>query len=158
MRIQSALKANKVDIRNLLALPVTDNAHPYKMEYPWERLTTVLADPRELNTYTKWYRKKTHAIYDTFQWHKWGVFADDMVNMKGWWSRAARTRAPQEQIVHGDRRVTRMRWARDRYIYDDQKKWVHPVDNVPFFGPYILMVADEWEEKWGFFAGSDVEY
>jgi len=158
LRLQGALKANKVDIRTLLALPVTDHAHPYKMEFPWERLYATGADPRGLTGYGKWYKTKTEACYDAFQYHKWGVYVDDNVGARGWWNRAARTRAPREQVIHADRRILRMRWAKDRYIYDEKNKWVHPVDNTPFFGPYLLMVADEWEEKWGFFAGGEVEY
>ena len=158
LRLQGALKANKLDIRNLLVLPVTDHAHPYKMEFPWERLYQEGSDPRGMTTYGKWYRTKIDCVYDAWQWHKFGVYVDDMVNARGWWNRAARTRCPREHTIHADRRVLRMRWAKDRYIFDPKPKWVHPADNTPFFGPYILMVADEWEEKWGFFAGAEVEY
>ena len=31
LRLQKAIKANKIDYRALLSLPVTDYAHPYKI-------------------------------------------------------------------------------------------------------------------------------
>ncbi|KNH03625.1 GTP-binding protein HflX [Perkinsela sp. CCAP 1560/4] len=158
LRLQSALKANKVDIRKLLALPVCDSAHPYHMEYPWERMYTGHSDPRGLTRYGQWYRAKIDAVYDMMQNHKFGAYLEDFVNARGWWNRAARTRAPKDQVIHMDRRILRFRWAKDRYIYDHPDKWVHPKENVPFFTPYVVMVADEWEEKWGFFAGAETEY
>lgn len=156
VRIQTAIKANKIDFRSLLALPVTDHAHPYKMEYPWEKV--IQSDTRDLSGYGKWYANKIMCFYEGLQFHKYGCLQDDLVNARGWWNRAARTRAPQDKIVHGDRRVMRARVLKDKYIYEDKARWVHPIDNVAYFGPYIIMVADEWEEKWGFFAGQEVEY
>lgn len=98
------------------------------------------------------------CFYEGQQLHKYGVMWDDMVNARGWWNRAARTRCPNDKVVHGDRRVMRCRVLKDKYIYEQKDRWVHPIDNVCWFGPYIMMVADEWEEKWGFFAGQEVEY
>eukprot|EP00658_Telonema_sp_P-2_P044607 TRINITY_DN324_c0_g1_i3.p2 TRINITY_DN324_c0_g1~~TRINITY_DN324_c0_g1_i3.p2 ORF type:complete len:202 (+),score=68.23 TRINITY_DN324_c0_g1_i3:41-646(+) len=156
VRLQTAIKANKVDFRALLALPVTDHAHPYKMEYPWEKV--ISADSRDLSMYGKWYSSKILSFYESNQHHKFGVMMDDMVNARGWWNRAARTRCPIDKVVHADRRVMRYRILKDKYIYEDKSNWVHPIDNVAWFGPYIMMVADEWEEKWGFFAGQEIEY
>ena len=158
LRLQSALKANKIDIRKLLALPVCDNAHPYHQEYPWERTYLDQSDPRELTRFGRCHRDKMNSLYDLTQSFKFGTYMDDFIKARGWWNRAARTRAPKDQVVHMDRRILRYRWAKDRYIYDSEDKWVHPKDNVPFFAPYVTMVADEWEEKWGFFAGAEVEY
>ena len=157
VRLQTALKANKVDIRALLALPVTDTAHPYKMEYPWEKVYATM-DQKSSTPYGRWYRQKVLCFYEGLQLHKFGLCQDDMVNLRGWWNRAARTRAPIEKICHSDRRSMRARMMKDKYIYDAKSRWVHPVDNTPWCGPYIMMVADEWEEKWGFFAGQEVEY
>ncbi|RNF01459.1 ubiquinol-cytochrome c reductase subunit 7 [Trypanosoma rangeli] len=156
LRIQSAIKANKVDYRALLALPVTDHAHPYKMEYPWEKV--IHTDYRDLSMYGKWYASKIMCFYEGLQYHKYGCLQDDLINAHGWWNRAARTRAPQDKVIHGDRRVMRARVLRDKYIYEPKSRWVHPIDNVAYFGPYVMMVCDEWEEKWGFFAGQEVEY
>mmetsp|Transcript_1962 Transcript_1962/g.3031 ORF Transcript_1962/g.3031 Transcript_1962/m.3031 type:complete len:206 (-) Transcript_1962:53-670(-) len=158
MRLQSALKANKVDIRKLLALPVTDSAHPYYTEHAWERVFTRQSDPRGLTRYGRWYCDKIETMYDLNENHKFGNYHDDFVKARGWFNRAARTRAPKEQVLHMDRRILRYRWAKDRYIYDTEDKWIHPTENVPFFSPYTTMVADEWEEKWGFFAGAEIEY
>lgn len=157
IRLQTALKANKVDIRHLLALPVTDHAHPYKSEFPWEKIYAAM-DPKALTLYGKWYRSKVLAFYEINQLHKWGMLCEDIINAKGWWARAARTRTPKKQLVHCDRRVTRGRILRDKYIYEPKKNWVHPVDNVSWMGPYVIMISDEWEEKWGFFSGQEVEY
>lgn len=157
LRLQTALKANKVDLRALLALPVTDGAHPYKLEYPWEKACGA-TDPKSLTLYGRWYRSKVLAFYEGLQIHKWGMTQDDLIQCRGWWSRASRTRTPKTQLIHCDRRVMRGRVLKDKYIYLDKKHWVNPVDNVAWMGPYVIMVADEWEEKWGFFAGQEVEY
>lgn len=157
VRLQTALKANKVDIRALLAMPVTDSAHPYKMEFPWEKVYRSM-DSGSSSLYGKWYKAKILSFYEGLQLHRYGIHQDDMVNLKGWWNRAARTRAPQEKIVHSDRRSMRARMLRDKYLYDKKERWVHPVDNTPWFGPYVIMVCDEWEEKWGFFAGQEADY
>jgi ubiquinol-cytochrome c reductase subunit 7 len=157
VRLQTALRANKVDLRTLLALPVTDSAHPYKSEFPWEKVVARV-DHRNVSLYGRWYRAKILATYEALQFHKWGCYVDDVVNMRGWWNRAARTRMPQHIMIHQDRRVVRARSLKDKYLYDKKENWVKPSDNTPFFGPYITMVADEWEEKWGFFAGHDTEY
>ena len=69
-RLQQALKANKVDIRTMLALPVTDHAHPYKQEKPWQKVYAK-ADPGALSLYGKWYRAKTLTYYECQQFHKW---------------------------------------------------------------------------------------
>merc|ERR1711991_638953 len=119
VHLQTALKANKVDLRSLLALPVTDPAHPYKQEYAWEKVCARM-DSRVETMYGRWFRSKTLAFYESTEGHKFGMYKDDVINARGWWNRAARTR---------------------------------PTDNTPFFGPYCVMVVDEWEEKWGFFAG-----
>jgi ubiquinol-cytochrome c reductase subunit 7 len=156
VRIQNAIKANKIDFRALLALPVSDYAHPYKQEYPWERV--IQSDIRTLSGYGKWYATKMMVFYETLQFHKWGCTQDDLIPLRSWWVRAARTRSPQLQIVHMDRRVNRARMMKDKYLYEPKSRWVHPIDNTAFFSPYCLMVADEWEEKWGFFAGQEVEY
>ena len=157
IRLNAALKANKVDIRTLLALPVTDSAHPYRMEYPWEKVVATM-DPKSLTLYGKWYRAKIMAFYENLQTHKYGLMQDDLIQVKGWWARASRTRTPQATLIDGDRRVMRGRVLKDKYLYDKKEKWVQPVDNVAWMGPYVMMVADEWEEKWGFFAGQEVEY
>ena len=157
VRLQTALKANKVDIRHLLALPATDAAHPYKTEYPWEKLA-IRADPRDMTFYGKWYHAKIFSVYEWLQYHRWGMYHDDLITAKGWWNRAARTRAPRTQVLHMDRRVYRGRSIRDKYLYDRKENWVAPVDNTGFFAAYCTMVSDEWEEKWGFFAGQSVEY
>uniref|UniRef100_A0A7S1M5R3 Uncharacterized protein n=1 Tax=Neobodo designis TaxID=312471 RepID=A0A7S1M5R3_NEODS len=157
VRLQTALKANKVDLRHLLALPATDPAHPYKTEYPWEKLM-IRADPRQMTMYGKWYYNRVFALYEIIQQHRQGVYYDDMINLKGWWSRAARTRCPKPQVVHMDRRVLRYRDLKEKWLYDKKENWVSPVDNTGFYAPYCTMVADEWEEKWGFFAGNGVEY
>ena len=156
LRLRTALKANKVDLRSLLALPVQDHAHPYKQEYPWEKC--VLQDDRTLSSYGKFYKLKTMALYEVILFHKFGVMVDDMASTRGWFARAARTRAPKVQIIHGDRRVMRGRVMKDKYVYEPKKKWVQPVDNTAYITPYLAMCADEWEEKWGFFAGQTVEY
>lgn len=156
LRLQNAIKANKVDFRALLALPVTDHAHPYKMEYPWEKV--IKNDTRSMSLYGKWYASKVMCFYDACEVHKWGITMDDMAQVRGWFNRAARSRCPGDKVVHADRRVLRGRVLRDKYIYDPKAKWVHPVDNVAWFGPYMMMVADEWEEKWGFFAAQEIEY
>jgi ubiquinol-cytochrome c reductase subunit 7 len=156
-RLTTALKANKVDIRSLLALPVVDSAHPYRMEYPWEKVVAVM-DPKALTFYGSWYRAKTLAFYENLMLHKFGLMSDDMIQVRGWWARAARTRMPQRTLIDADRRVMRGRVLKDKYLFDKKTKWVQPVDNVPYMGPYVMMVADEWEEKWGFFAGQEVEY
>ena len=156
VRIQNAIKANKIDFRALLALPVTDYAHPYKLEYPWERV--VQCDARALSGYGKWYVRKLQVFYETLQYHKWGCTQDDLIPLRSWWVRAARTRSPQVQIVHMDRRVNRARAMKDKYLYEPKARWVHPIDNTAFFLPYCIMCADEWEEKWGFFAGQETEY
>jgi ubiquinol-cytochrome c reductase subunit 7 len=158
VRLQTALKANKVDVRNLLALPVTDTAHPYKMEYPWEKCYAIGGAKNQMTPYGRWYHTKILCFYEGLQLHKFGIGQDDMVQLKGWWNRAARTRAPIEKICHSDRRSMRARMMKDKYIYDKKSRWMHPVDNVAWFGPYVVMVADEWEEKWGFFAGQETEY
>ena len=156
LRLQTAIKANKIDFRALLALPVTDHAHPYKMEFPWEK--TARQDTRALSGYGKYYANKVACFYDAIELHKFGICQDDMTSARGWWNRAARTRCPTDKIVHGDRRVVRGRILRDKYIFDPKSKWVQPSDNTCWLGPYILMISDEWEEKWGFFAGQEVEY
>mgnify|MGYP001598133938 CR=1 FL=1 len=157
VRIQTALKANKIDIRSLLALPVTDSAHPYRQEFPWEKVYSSM-DPKTLTAYGKWYRLKVLALYECTLFHKFGIMQEDMIQLRGWWNRAARTRAPQEKLIHCDRRVMRGRVMKDKYIFEPKERWIHPVDNVSWMGPYCIMVADEWEEKWGFFAGQEVEY
>jgi ubiquinol-cytochrome c reductase subunit 7 len=157
VRLQTALKANKVDIRTLLALPVTDSAHPYKAEYPWEKVAARMSGKHE-TAYGRWYRGKILAFYEALQHHRWGLFTDDVINARGWWNRAARTRMPQQLVIHMDRRVYRGRSFKDKYLYDKKENWTKPSDNTPFFSPYITMIVDEWEEKWGFFAGQDVEY
>ena len=159
-RLQTALKANKVDIRALLALPVTDHAHPYKTEKPWEKVYARM-DPGGLSWYGKWYRAKILNFYEGMQYHRWGMMADDAIGARGWWSRSSRTRTPKVQLIHGDRRVVRARMLKTLYYaYLPKDKWMHPVDNIAWYSPYIMMVSDEWEEKWGFFsnAGINVEY
>ena len=157
VRIQTGIKANKIDIRTLLALPVTDSAHPYVMEYPWEKLAWARGS-NAASTYQKWYIAKTMAIYSTLFRHKIGCNEDDYISLRGWFMRAARTRAPPLLIVHSDRRVNRARVMRFQWNFLPRDKWVRPSDNVAWFRPYIIMVLDEWEEKWGFFGGADVEY
>lgn len=158
VRLQTALKANKVDIRSLLALPVTDHAHPYKREQTWEKVT-ARADPGSLTPYGKWYRAKVLNFYEGMQYHKWGMYADDAVGARGWWSRASRTRAPKAQLIGGDRRVIRARMLKTQwYAYLPKHQWVAPIDNVAWYSPYVTMVLDEWEEKWGFFGGQETEY
>ena len=157
VRLQTALKANKVDLRSLLALPVTDPAHPYRSEFPWEKAVARM-DSRAGSMYSKWYKTKTMASYEAGMYHKFGVYVDDRINARGWWNRAARTRAPQVLVNHMDRRIVRGRHLKDKYLYARKEEWVSPVDNTAFFSPYCTMVADEWEEKWGFFAGQEVEY
>ena len=56
------------------------------------------------------------------------------------------------------RRVFRMRDLREKFLYDKKENWVNPCDNTGYFAGYCTMVADEWEEKWGFFAGSEAEF
>jgi ubiquinol-cytochrome c reductase subunit 7 len=155
-RIQNAIKANKIDFRALLALPVTDHAHPYKMEYAWERVGQV--DERTLSGYGKWYARKVMTFYETLQFHKWGCAQDDLIQLRSWWCRAARTRSPQILLVHMDRRVNRARAMKDKYLYEPKSRWVHPFDNTAFFSPYCVMVVDEWEEKWGFFSYQETEF
>ena len=157
LRVQTGIKANKIDIRTLLALPVTDSAHPYCMEYPWEKL--VWARGQSAATmYQKWYVNKIMMLYAICLQHKLGCLEDDYINLRGWFNRAARTRSPQQLIIHADRRVNRSRVMRFQWNFLPKDKWVRPCDNVSWYRPYIIMVVDEWEEKWGFFAGQTVEY
>jgi ubiquinol-cytochrome c reductase subunit 7 len=159
LRLQQSLKANKVDIRSLLALPVTDHAHPYVNEYPWEKVYSMhQGDYKKLSLYGKFYRLKIINTYEVHHVHKFGCLSEDFVCARGWWARAARTRMPKAQCCHMDRRIVRYRALYNRFIYDPKQKWVHPVDDVSYYGPYIFMVSDEWEEKWGFFAKQDIEY
>jgi len=157
MRLQTALKANKVDIRDLLALPVTDTAHPYKLEYPWEKLYSY--NPSGATAFWgKWYATKIKSFHEWNVWHYWGVGVDDMLCHKVWWGRATRTRAPQDKIVHSDRRVVKAKANKFHFQQEPKHRWCHPVDNVAWLVPYSFMVVDEWEEKWGFFAGAETEY
>jgi ubiquinol-cytochrome c reductase subunit 7 len=157
-RLQQALKANKVDIRTMLALPVTDHAHPYKHERPWQKVYGQ-SDPGNLSLYGKWYRSKVLTFYECQQYHKWGMMMDDSIPARGWWARAARTRVNKVQLIHCDRRVVKARMMRTcYYAYLPKDKWMHPMDNISWYTPYVMMVIDEWEEKWGFFANSMTEY
>jgi ubiquinol-cytochrome c reductase subunit 7 len=162
LRIRTALKANKIDIRNLLALPVTDHAHPYKNEFNWERFyrggDMQMTALNNMSAYGRWFRKKWMVLYELCLYHRFGAMMEDIISARGWYHRAARTRLPGVEVVHMDRRVTRYRWMRDRFIYDKKQHWVHPADNIMFFSPYIFMIVDEWEEKWGYFAGQEIEY
>jgi len=158
IRVQTALKANKVDIRHLLALPVTDHAHPYKVERVWEKCYHKM-DPGSLTWYGKWYRAKVLCMYEAQRYHRWGMYTEDAIGARGWFSRASRTRTPKAQLIHGDRRVVRARMLRTCWYTNlPRDKWTHPVDNVAWYSPYIMMVLDEWEEKWGFFGGTEVEF
>ena len=158
LRLQAALKANKVDIRALLALPVTDSAHPYKSEFPWEKLLQVHNPKGGTSAYGRYYYRKVINFYEWGYWHRYGAGCDDLVCLKAWWGRAARTRAPQDKLIHSDRKVLRVKAFKMHYNNEKKSNWMHPVDNVQWFSPYIVMVADEWEEKWGFFAGTETEF
>ena len=157
LRLQTAIKANKVDIRALLALPVTDPAHPYKAEHFWEKCATHV-DSRSATLFGKYYKAKVLAQYEQCQMHKFGMYWDDVQHREGWFHRAARTRAPQLLVVHSDRRAFRGRNWGFKYLYMPKDQWVRPSENTPFLKPYTTMVLDEWEEKWGFFAGQDTEF
>jgi ubiquinol-cytochrome c reductase subunit 7 len=159
LRLQNALKANKVDIRNLLALPVTDNAHPYRIEYAWEKIYKASPNKNGMTSYAKFYQAKVRSLHELFYWNRWGIGTDDLIGPgKAWWGRAARTRAPIEKCVHSDRKMLRAKAHRFHYYYEPKHRWMHPVDNVAWYTPYLFMVIDEWEEKWGFFSGMETEY
>ncbi len=157
IRLQTIVKANKVDLRALLALPVTDPAHPYKAEYPWEKVASHM-DHRNSTLYGKIYRAKVLAAYESCYYHRFGAYMDDMLDRAGWHGRAAMMRCPAKIIVHGHRRVQRANSLNKKFLFLPKVNWVKPTDNTKFFNPYMTMILDEWEEKWGFFAGQEVEF
>ena len=152
-----AVKANKVDIRQLLALPVYDPAHPYYLEKPWEVYFKADAPPEASSTKGKLHKLETMTVRENEQYDQVGMLHDDAYTEWFFAVRQGVRRLPKDQHSWRERRCFTANHVSggSGVAMIPEEYWTHPSDDVSYLAPYVKMASDEHEEKWGFMAGED---
>eukprot|EP01063_Lacrimia_lanifica_P020797 TRINITY_DN28085_c0_g1_i1.p1 TRINITY_DN28085_c0_g1~~TRINITY_DN28085_c0_g1_i1.p1 ORF type:complete len:199 (+),score=84.69 TRINITY_DN28085_c0_g1_i1:55-651(+) len=155
-----AVKQNKVDLRQLLALPVYDPAHPYYLEKPWE-VYFKSEQPPEAKSGKGQLRKAevlTHRAGTCAD--QVGLFHDDLFSEWHWAVRMAVRRLPMDQRNWRERRnnTAHLLEGSGGLGAMPEQYWLEPADDVAYLAPYVKMASDEMEEKWGFMAGEENTY
>eukprot|EP00756_Hemistasia_phaeocysticola_P027661 Hpha_TRINITY_DN16129_c0_g6::TRINITY_DN16129_c0_g6_i1::g.8352::m.8352/K00417/QCR7, UQCRB; ubiquinol-cytochrome c reductase subunit 7 len=155
-----AVKENKVDLRQLLALPVYDPAHPYYVAKPWEAYFKQEAPPEATSTVGKLRKIESLGLREMAVYDQVGLFNDDLISEWFWAARQAVKRLPMDQRKWRQRRVSvsHLLIGGGQVGHLPPQYWVHPADDVSFLYGYVLMASDEWEEKWGFMAGEQTSF
>lgn len=152
-----AVKQNKVDLRQLLALPVYDPAHPYYLEKPWEVYFKSEQPPEAKTAKGQLRKKEVMIIRDSLTTDQVGLFHDDLYSEWHWAVRMAVRRLPKDQHQWRERRNSSAHLLEGSGGIGQlpQEYWLEPADDVAYLQPYIRMASDEMEEKWGFMAGEE---
>jgi len=155
-----AVKENKVDLRQLLALPVYDPAHPYYVQKPWEAYFKQEQPPEASSTVGKLRKLESLGLREMSLYDQVGLFNDDLISEWYWACRQAVRRLPMDQRQWRQRRVSvsHLFIGGGQAGHLPQQYWLHPADDVSFLYGYVLMASDEWEEKWGFMAGEQTSF
>eukprot|EP01059_Diplonema_ambulator_P026635 TRINITY_DN44005_c0_g1_i1.p1 TRINITY_DN44005_c0_g1~~TRINITY_DN44005_c0_g1_i1.p1 ORF type:complete len:199 (+),score=60.32 TRINITY_DN44005_c0_g1_i1:59-655(+) len=152
-----AVKQNKVDLRQLLALPVYDPAHPYYLEKPWEVYFKNEQPPVAKSTTGQLRKVECLTIRASTCADHVGLFQDDLSTEWMWATRMAIRRLPKDQREWRERRTitAHLLEGSGGVGHLPTQYWLHPADDVAYLQPYISMASDEMEEKWGFMAGEE---
>eukprot|EP01065_Artemidia_motanka_P042029 TRINITY_DN555_c0_g1_i1.p1 TRINITY_DN555_c0_g1~~TRINITY_DN555_c0_g1_i1.p1 ORF type:complete len:227 (+),score=100.29 TRINITY_DN555_c0_g1_i1:59-682(+) len=155
-----AVKQNKVDLRQLLALPIYDPAHPYYVEKPWEMYFKQEQPPEVSSTIGKLRKAESLGLRESAQYDQVGLFNDDTTTEAHFVVRQAVRRLPKDQRQWRNRRVTvaLMLHSSGGLGHLPVQYWLNPADDVSYMMGYALMASDEWEEKWGFMAGEQTAF
>eukprot|EP01062_Namystynia_karyoxenos_P063634 TRINITY_DN5644_c0_g1_i1.p2 TRINITY_DN5644_c0_g1~~TRINITY_DN5644_c0_g1_i1.p2 ORF type:complete len:208 (+),score=81.78 TRINITY_DN5644_c0_g1_i1:101-724(+) len=155
-----AVKQNKVDLRQLLALPVYDPAHPYYVEKPWEVYFKQEQPPEATSFVGKLRKSESLGLRELCCVDQGGLFNDDTLSEWFFTVRQAVRRLPMDQRQWRQRRTTvfHMIMGGGGLGHLPMQYWVHPVDDVAYIQGYALMANDEWEEKYGFMAGEEITF
>ena len=150
-----AVKQNKVDLANLLALPVYDPAHPYYMEHAWESYFKQEQAPEAKSTKGELRKLESLTLRAGTTAEQSGLLSDDSWSEWFWAVRTAVRRLPNDQLVWRANRIStsHLLECSGGYGHLPEKYWVHPSDDVGYLTGYVKMVSDEAEEKWGFMSG-----
>eukprot|EP01064_Diplonema_japonicum_P025414 TRINITY_DN36835_c0_g1_i1.p1 TRINITY_DN36835_c0_g1~~TRINITY_DN36835_c0_g1_i1.p1 ORF type:complete len:198 (+),score=69.81 TRINITY_DN36835_c0_g1_i1:62-655(+) len=152
-----AVKQNKVDLRQLLALPVYDPAHPYYLEKAWEVYFKNEQPPEAKSTTGQMRKFETLTFRGSMMADQTGLYADDLFSEWMWAVRIAVRRLPRDQKEWRERRVqtSHLLEGSGGIGHLPIEYWLHPADDVAYLQPYVNMANDEMEEKWGFMAGEE---
>ncbi|KAJ9453012.1 hypothetical protein DIPPA_00960 [Diplonema papillatum] len=155
-----AVKQNKVDLKQLLALPVYDPAHPYYLEKPWEVYFKSEKPPEATSTKGELRKMECLTIRDHTTADQVGLFSDDLYSEWLFAVRMAMRRLPKDQLAWRERRTStsQMLEGSGGIGHLPLEYWLHPADDVAYLAGYVKMASDEMEEKWGFMAGEENTY
>eukprot|EP01061_Rhynchopus_euleeides_P023414 TRINITY_DN38109_c0_g1_i1.p1 TRINITY_DN38109_c0_g1~~TRINITY_DN38109_c0_g1_i1.p1 ORF type:complete len:221 (+),score=88.35 TRINITY_DN38109_c0_g1_i1:70-663(+) len=155
-----AVKQNKVDLRQLLALPVYDPAHPYYLEKPWEVYFKADAPPEATSFKGNMRKWEVMTTRENEMYEQTGLLFDDCYTEWFFAVRQGVRRLPKDQAAWRERRtnVSIQSSGSGGVGIIPTQYWVHPSDDVSYLAPYIKMASDENEEKWGFMAGEENIY